>query len=105
MSSSNKHCRNKMEKVTESSSRVRDHDNGISICIRLVHTYNQTHEEKIKICENTSHSELRKITDRVLNKTTLQNIPDSIRRDWMNDKFEYIGWARDELVSSFSETY
>jgi hypothetical protein len=70
-----------------------------TICLRLVNIYNQTHEDKIDIC-NTSFSHLRKITDRALNKTTLQNIPHSIREEWMKDKFEYVGWVRDTLIDS-----
>jgi hypothetical protein len=74
--------------------------NVFDICYQLVFVYQATTPTLKVDCpnRNTNLSELKTLSDFVVNRINTRDIPDNYRDLWMNSKYHYLTWARDRLT-------
>lgn len=69
------------------------------ICARLFYIYNLTQEKKYEFdfSKRIDPYELRKSTDYIINHITYSHVPEELKQIWIETKFAYITWCRDEI--------
>ncbi len=71
-----------------------------TICHRMIYLYHLTlPHSPIQPFEYPNHPLiLRNLIDHIINQIQIQNLPESFENIWMEDKFAYMTWIRDQLV-------
>ena len=79
------------------------------ICYRLIYIFNLTIDDESQIIMNvllypTDYRELKAVVDFVINQIDFNKLPIHFKNIWMEDKFEYMTWIRDELIKNIGDT-
>jgi len=79
-------------------------DSATITCHRLLYLYDISQQEDIIkkdiIDPNypTDREKLYRMVDKAINCVDYSNLPEELKRIWLEDKFHYVSWIRDSLL-------
>lgn len=76
-------------------------DNIYQICHRMIYIFNATQEPPGSLNPDdypTNIIMLRKAIDHIVNHMNFQDLPDTLKKVWIEDKISYVTWIRDYLI-------